>query len=117
MEVGRMFVQPIDYFLAAWFALAVASTAYVAVDQYRNNPEPLVMKWGFILVTLYMGPIGLLLYVLADKSRGRASMSNSSSRSGSRASARRSTASPATPRGSSWRPWSLRSWACRCGST
>jgi hypothetical protein len=25
------------------------------------------MKWGFILVTLYTGPIGLLLYVLADK--------------------------------------------------
>jgi manganese oxidase len=25
------------------------------------------MKWGFILVTLYTGPIGVLLYVLADK--------------------------------------------------
>jgi hypothetical protein len=25
------------------------------------------MRWGFILVTLYMGPLGLLLYVLADK--------------------------------------------------
>ena len=25
------------------------------------------MKWGFILVTLYMGPFGLLLYVMADK--------------------------------------------------
>ncbi len=62
-----MFVQPIDYFLAAWFALALASTLYVGIDQYRNNPEPTVMKWGFILVTLYMGPIGLLLYVLADK--------------------------------------------------
>ena len=62
-----MFVQPIDYFLAVWFVLAFASTAYVAVDQYRNNPEPKVMKWGFILVTLYMGPIALLLYVLADK--------------------------------------------------
>ena len=62
-----MFVQPIDYFLAAWFALAAASTIYVAVDQFRNNPEPTVMKWGFILVTLYMGPIGLLIYVLADK--------------------------------------------------
>lgn len=62
-----MFVQPIDYFLAIWFLLAFASTAYVAVDQYRNNPEPTVMKWGFILVTLYMGPIALLLYVLADK--------------------------------------------------
>lgn len=62
-----MFIQPIDYFLAVWFALAAASTIYVGIDQYRNNPEPAVMKWGFILVTLYMGPIGLLLYVLADK--------------------------------------------------
>jgi manganese oxidase len=62
-----MFIQPIDYFLAAWFALVIVSTIYVAVDQFRNNPEPAVMKWGFILVTLYLGPIGLLLYVLADK--------------------------------------------------
>src|SRR4030095_14195669 len=40
---------------------------YVGVDQYRSNPEPVVMKWGFILVTLYMGPLGLLLYVMAVK--------------------------------------------------
>jgi manganese oxidase len=60
-------VQPIDYFLIVWFALAALSTAYVAYDQFRNNPEPTVMRWGFILVTLYMGPLGLLLYVLADK--------------------------------------------------
>ncbi|MER8973278.1 MULTISPECIES: DUF4396 domain-containing protein [unclassified Mesorhizobium] len=62
-----MLIQPIDYFLVVWFALALASTLYVGFDQYRNNPEPVVMKWGFILVTLYMGPLGLLLYVLADK--------------------------------------------------
>lgn len=62
-----MLIRPIDYFLVVWFALAAASTAWVAWDQYRNNPEPVVMKWGFILVTLYMGPLGLLLYVLADK--------------------------------------------------
>jgi len=62
-----MIAQPIDYFLIVWFALALGSTAYVAWDQLRNNPEPMVMKWGFILVTLYMGPIGLLLYVMADK--------------------------------------------------
>lgn len=62
-----MLIQPIDYFLLAWFVLAAASTLYVGFDQYRNNPEPVVMKWGFILVTLYMGPLGLLLYVLADK--------------------------------------------------
>src|SRR2546422_9217012 len=60
-------IQPIDYFLVAWFILSGVSTAYVAWDQFRNNPEPTVMKWGFILVTLYMGPLGLLLYVLADK--------------------------------------------------
>jgi uncharacterized protein DUF4396 len=62
-----MLIQPVDYFLVAWFTLAAVSTAYVGWDQYRNNPEPVVMKWGFILVTLYMGPLGLLLYVLADK--------------------------------------------------
>ena len=62
-----MIALPYDYFLIAWFVLAIASTAYVAVDQFGGNPEPTVMKWGFILVTLYMGPLGLLLYVLADK--------------------------------------------------
>ena len=62
-----MLIQPIDYFLLVWFILAIASTVYVAVDQFRNNPEPTVMRWGFILVTLYTGPFGLLLYVLADK--------------------------------------------------
>ena len=62
-----MLMLPIDYFLLVWFMLAGASALYVGVDQYRNNPEPVVMKWGFILVTLYTGPIGLLLYVLADK--------------------------------------------------
>ena len=62
-----MIALPYDYFLIVWFVLAGASTAYVAYDQFSGNPEPTVMKWGFILVTLYMGPFGLLLYVLADK--------------------------------------------------
>jgi FtsP/CotA-like multicopper oxidase with cupredoxin domain len=62
-----MIVQPIDYFLLVWFVLAGLSAAYVAFDQFKNNPEPVVMKWGFVLVTLYMGPLGLLLYVMADK--------------------------------------------------
>jgi FtsP/CotA-like multicopper oxidase with cupredoxin domain len=62
-----MIALPYDYYLIGWFFLAAASTAYVAFDQFNGNPEPTVMKWGFILVTLYMGPFGLLLYVLADK--------------------------------------------------
>jgi len=62
-----MIALPYDYFLIAWFVLAAAATAYVAFDQFNGNPEPTVMKIGFVLVTLYMGPFGLLLYVLADK--------------------------------------------------
>ena len=62
-----MILQPIDFVAYAWFVLAIASAAYVAYDQFRGNPEATVMKWGFVLVTLYMGPIGLLLYVMADK--------------------------------------------------
>ena len=62
-----MILQPIDYLVYAWLATALLSSAYVAHDQFRNNPEARVMKWGFVLVTLYLGPIGLLLYVMADK--------------------------------------------------
>ena len=62
-----MLIQPIDIFVYAWLIVAVFSAAYVAWDQFHGNPEPAVMKWGFVLVTLYMGPIGLLLYVMADK--------------------------------------------------
>jgi len=35
-----MIVQPIDYLLIVWFALAAVTTLYVAWDQFRNNPEP-----------------------------------------------------------------------------
>lgn len=62
-----MLIQPFDIFVHLWLVLAVLSAGYVAWDQFRGNPEPVVMKWGFVLVTLYMGPIGLLLYVMADK--------------------------------------------------
>ncbi len=44
--------EPSD-FACHGFLLAGLSTAYVAWDQYRNNPEPAVMKWGFALITLY----------------------------------------------------------------
>jgi len=62
-----MIIQPIDFVVYAWLIIAVLSAIYVAYDQFRHNPEAPVMKWGFVLVTLYMGPIGLLLYVMADK--------------------------------------------------
>jgi hypothetical protein len=54
--------------LWAWFVLAAVSTVYVAWDNFvKGNPEEPVMKWGWVLVTLYMGPVALALYVLTDK--------------------------------------------------
>jgi hypothetical protein len=54
-------------FAWSWLTLAALCTVYVAVDQFRGNPEATVMKWGWVLITRYMGPVGLLLYVLTDK--------------------------------------------------
>jgi FtsP/CotA-like multicopper oxidase with cupredoxin domain len=56
------------WFVWLWLALAAVSTAYVAWDNFvGKNPEMKVMRWGWVLITLYMGPVGLALYVLTDK--------------------------------------------------
>ena len=57
----------VDVILLAWFGLAFASTVYVAWDAFTKNPEMTVMKWGWVLVTLYLGPIALAMYVLSCK--------------------------------------------------
>lgn len=57
----------VDVALLVWFALVVASSAYVAWDAVNKNPEMTVMKWGWVLVTLYLGPIALAMYVLSCK--------------------------------------------------
>jgi FtsP/CotA-like multicopper oxidase with cupredoxin domain len=57
-----------DNLVLAWFVLAGLSVIYVAWDCFvRKNPEATVMKWGWVLITFYMGPVALALYVLADK--------------------------------------------------
>ncbi|HEV8489770.1 MAG TPA: hypothetical protein VGQ58_08305 [Candidatus Limnocylindrales bacterium] len=57
----------IDLVLLVWFMLTAFPVAYVAWDAWRNNPELTVMKWGWVLVTLYLGPVALTLYVLSCK--------------------------------------------------
>ena len=46
-----------------WFALTGLSVAFVAID-IRSTPESPVLKWGFVLLTAYTGPLGAFLYVL-----------------------------------------------------
>jgi hypothetical protein len=59
--------QTWDVLLYVWFGLVLVSTVYVAFDAFTKNPELTVMKWGWVLVTLYIGPIGAALYVLSCK--------------------------------------------------
>ncbi|MFE5540633.1 DUF4396 domain-containing protein [Streptomyces sp. NPDC056519] len=56
-----------DALMYTWFFLAVLSAGYVAYDAFTRNPELTVMKWGWGLVTLYIGPVGASLYVLSCK--------------------------------------------------
>lgn len=55
----------IDFVLIVWFSLTAVSLVYVAWDAFTSNPELTVMKWGWLLVTLYTGAIGAALYVLS----------------------------------------------------
>jgi hypothetical protein len=56
-----------DAIWSTWIILSVVSAGYVAYDAFTRNPELTVMKWGWVLVTLYIGPIGAALYVLSCK--------------------------------------------------
>jgi hypothetical protein len=60
----------IDAALAVWFILTGLSVAYVAWDAFTRNPELTVMKYGWVLVTLYAGPVAAALYVLSCEEPG-----------------------------------------------
>jgi len=53
----------IDGVMLLWFMLTAASVLFVALD-IRATPESPVLKWGFVLLTVYTGPVGAFLYVL-----------------------------------------------------
>ena len=57
--------------LLAWFALTFVGTAWVAYDLYTRTPAMSVMKPGWVLVCLYLGPIGVVLYVVTCRPPGR----------------------------------------------
>jgi hypothetical protein len=60
----------IDAALIIWFVLTGFSVAYVAWDAFTRNPELTVMKVGWVLVTLYAGPVAAALYVLSCQEPG-----------------------------------------------
>jgi hypothetical protein len=54
-----------DIALWIWFSLTAASVVYVAWDLITRTPEMKVMKWGWVLVTLYTGPVAFVVYWLS----------------------------------------------------
>ena len=49
--------------MVLWFLLTALSVIYVAID-IRTTPEDPVMKWGFVIITAFIGPLGAFLYLL-----------------------------------------------------
>lgn len=53
----------LDILLPVWFLLTIASVAYVGYDLLARTPAMGVMKLGWILVLIYTGPVGLVVYL------------------------------------------------------
>jgi hypothetical protein len=51
--------------LALWYALTAASVVYIVYDLTTNTPAMGVMKVAWVLIALYLGPIGLVIYLLS----------------------------------------------------
>jgi hypothetical protein len=57
--------RAVDVALALWFVLTALALAYVAWDAFTVTPQPVVMKQGRLLMTVYTELLGAVLYVLS----------------------------------------------------
>ncbi len=53
----------IDGAMLVWFALTALSVAFVAFD-IPKTPESVVLKWAFVILVVFTGPLGAFFYVL-----------------------------------------------------
>ncbi len=55
-----------DIFLTVWFASAVLAAAWAGYDLFTHQPKIMpIIKVGWLLVILYLGIAGLILYVVS----------------------------------------------------
>jgi hypothetical protein len=47
-----------------WWILTVPAWLFVTLDVWRNTPESKVLKWAFVILTAFTGPLGAFFYVL-----------------------------------------------------
>ena len=55
----------IEGVLTLWYILTAGSLLFLLWDLFTNTPTTKLMKLAWILVILYTGPIGLLIYLLS----------------------------------------------------
>jgi hypothetical protein len=58
-------VNGTDILLRAWFVLTFCSVVYMAYDLFARTPAMKIMKWGWLLVALYTGPVALIVYLFS----------------------------------------------------
>jgi hypothetical protein len=47
-----------------WWILTIPSFLFVTIDIFITTPEATVMKWAFVILTAFTGPVGAFFYVL-----------------------------------------------------
>lgn len=62
----------LDGAMLMWFGLTIPSVLFVIVDIWRTTPEAKVLKWAFVILTLFTGPLGAFFYVLGCREPLRA---------------------------------------------
>lgn len=74
----------IDGILWIWFALTALAVAYVGHDQFKGGSDQRAsslamktMRWGWVLVTLYTGPFGFIVYWFLRRARAQKSAGQS----------------------------------------
>ncbi|MDA8194974.1 MAG: DUF4396 domain-containing protein [Thermaerobacter sp.] len=60
MDASASFWQGL---ITLWMMLTALAVAFVAWD-IRHTPEDPVLKWGFVIMTVFSGPVGAFLYIL-----------------------------------------------------
>lgn len=54
----------LDGAMLLWWILTAPSLLFVIIDIWRNTPESKVLKWAFVILTFFTGPLGAFFYVL-----------------------------------------------------
>src|SRR6201984_3076824 len=53
-----------DGVMLLWWVLTIPSFLFVVIDVWRTTPESPVLKWAFVILTAFTGPLGAFFYVL-----------------------------------------------------